>query len=84
MTSENGSERADRKSAKNFDGTYDYGCFQINSIHQKEWEALGSVYDPMVNARVALAIFSRRGNFSAWYAVCTPSRVPKKPGIWCK
>lgn len=85
MTSENGSERADRVSAKNYNGTYDYGCFQVNSIHEKEWKTIGaSIFDPVVNSKMALVLFQRRGNFSAWYAVCTPKKVAKKPGIWCK
>lgn len=59
--------------------TNDHGLFQLNGQ---------PVYDPEANIRIAYAkyVSPRRGtnpNWSAWYAVCTPSLVPKYAGIWC-
>lgn len=86
MTSENGREDPTRQSARNFDGSYDWGCFQVNDkahFGTKGWTVFADIKDPVKNAQIALKIYRGRGNWSAWYAVCTPSRQPKKPGIHC-
>jgi hypothetical protein len=83
---ENGAQTVDRVSAQNYDGTYDYGCFQINTIHEgsKGWNVHEQVFDPVINAKIALQIYQSRGNWSAWYAVCTPDRQPKYDGVSCQ
>jgi hypothetical protein len=83
MSKENGREDPARVSVANSDGSQDFGCFQINnSSHPTMLPNRWS--DPVQNAAYAYQhIFASRGNWSAWYAVCTPGRVPKYPGIWC-
>lgn len=58
---ENGIRQCDRVSARNSNGTYDYGVFQINSIHSH----LGDLTDCKDNIRVAKIIFDSSG-WSAW------------------
>ncbi len=72
LSKENGPEDRYAKSTPNADGTRDWGCMQINSIHlgTKGWWTHESIFDPQVNAAVALAIYNERGNWSAWYSVC--------------
>lgn len=59
--------------------TNDHGLFQLNNM---------PIYEPEANVRAAYAkyVSPRRGstpNWSAWYAVCTPTLQPKYAGIWC-
>jgi hypothetical protein len=84
MTSENGQEKPDRVSGRNYDGSVDYGCFQLNNKAHPGFFKNSNWANSVENAAYAYKIFKSRGNFSAWYAVCTPSRQAKKPGIWCK
>lgn len=85
MASENGLESATRVSGLNYDGSRDYGCFQINNKAHAGFFAAQDWSDPDQNAGYAYShIFVGRGNFSAWYAVCSPAKVALKPGIWCK
>lgn len=58
--------------------TNDYGLFQLHNMQ---------IFDPAQNVAEAYRkfVYARVGNnnFSAWYAVCTPSRQPRYPGINC-
>jgi hypothetical protein len=83
MSKENGLEAPNRVGAMNRDGTQDFGCFMLNNRYQAQFFASNNWADPVANSRHAFSIFQARGNWSAWYAVCTPNRVPKYPGIWC-
>lgn len=84
MTSENGKETPDRVGGKNADGSVDYGCFQVNSKAHPAFFKNSNWANAVENATYAYKIFQSRNDFSAWYAVCSPNREPKKPGIWCK
>lgn len=81
LSHENGSLNPNAIGGPNKNGTYDYGCFQING----EKEAL----DPVVSATRAYDKYKggRVGanNWSAWYAVCTPGNnpQPKYAGVRC-
>ena len=83
MNQENGRETSDRIGAINSDGSRDFGCFQLNNQAHPQFFASQNWADPVANSKYAYSIFRARGNWSAWYAVCTPSRVPKHAGIWC-
>jgi hypothetical protein len=84
MASENGAENPARVSGLNSDGSRDFGCFQINNFAHAGFFASSDWSDPLQSSTYAYQhIFAGRGNWSAWYAVCTPNRVPKYPGIWC-
>lgn len=52
----------------NSNGTYDYGCMQLNSIHlgTRGWYTASQAYDPEWNIQYALKIFRERG-WRAWY-----------------
>ena len=50
----------------NPNGTFDYGCFQINKGLQDYGEV---IFDPVFNAQKAYAKYKARG-FRPWYAVC--------------
>ncbi len=70
---ENRSENPKAKSKKNADGSYDYGCMQVNDkahFGSKGWTTLEQIFDPVFNARIGLAIYQERGNWSPWYSVC--------------
>lgn len=83
MSSENGTEAPARIGGLNYDGSRDYGCFQLNDKAHPGFFGTQDWRNPEANARYAYSIYKGRGNFSAWYAVCSPTRVPKYPGIWC-
>lgn len=70
MTHENGTENPQRTSPPNYNGTRDYGCFQVNSVHlhTKGWTSLDQIYDPSFNAQIAYTIYQSRG-WRAWYSV---------------
>ncbi len=61
--------RSDAVGAVNYDGSQDYGCFQINNFAHPAFFAGGNWSDPTYNAQYALAIYNGRGNWTAWYAV---------------
>lgn len=86
MSSENGTESPQRVSLQpNSDGSRDYGCFQLNNYAHRQFFATHDWSDADQNAAYAYShIFASRGNWSAWYAVCSPNRVALKSGIWCK
>ncbi len=84
MTKENGSENPKRISGLNYDGSRDYGCMQLNNKAHPTFFATNNWSDSEANAREALTIYRGRGNWSAWYSVCTPARIPKYPGINCR
>lgn len=67
---ENGLETANRLSAKNYNGTYDMGCMQINTVHYLTdgWTQLNQIYNPVFNAQIAYVIYQQRG-WRAWYSV---------------
>jgi hypothetical protein len=50
----------------NPNGSFDYGCFQINKGLQDYGEV---IFDPVFNAQKAYAKYQSRG-FKPWYAVC--------------
>ena len=50
----------------NPNGTFDYGCFQINKGLQNYGEI---IFDPVFNAKIAYGKYQARG-FRPWYAVC--------------
>lgn len=53
---------------KNRNGSVDYGLFQINSVHGKLLKT-GNPYDPVDNARMALAVYKGSGNkWTPWVA----------------
>jgi len=54
----------------NRNGSRDHGCFQINDASHPGFFATKSWSNPLHNAAYALSIYSGRGNWSAWYAVC--------------
>lgn len=84
MSSENKAENPARISGVNSDGSPDFGCFQINNFAHAGFFASSNWSDPLQSATYAYQhIFAGRGNWSAWYAVCTTNRVPKQPVIWC-
>jgi hypothetical protein len=84
MSQENGRETADRIGLANSDGSRDFGCFMVNDQTHPEFFVSENWADPVANSWYAYSIFQARGDWSAWYAVCTPNRVPKYPGIWCR
>ena len=53
----------------NYDGSRDYGCFQINDKAHPQFFANGDWRDPYYNAQYALRLYQERGNWTAWYAV---------------
>lgn len=72
-------------SPKNHDGTRDRGLFQVNNVHADKVSGnLDLLFDPETNIRIASGIYLARGNWSAWYAVCTPKKVAKYPKINCR
>jgi len=60
---ESGGDR-DARGGPNSNGTYDYGLWQINSVH-KELLAKGSWRDPDSNARMAYSVYKGSG-WKAW------------------
>jgi hypothetical protein len=84
LHAENGLETADRIGGLNFDGSIDYGCMMINNKAHANWFATHDWSNAVENVTEAYRIYQGRGNFSAWYAVCTPNRIPKFGGISCK
>lgn len=83
MTMENGTENPQRISGLNYDGSRDYGCMQLNNFAHPKFFATSDWSSPEANTRQAWEIYRARGNWSAWYSVCTPQRVPKYPEIKC-
>lgn len=53
----------------NYNGSRDFGCFQINNKAHPDFFASGNWKDPYYNTRYALELYRERGNWSAWYAV---------------
>ena len=64
---ENGSRKCDRVSPMNTNGTYDYGVFQINSVHMKKGYTEADLTDCLRNIQIAYEIFKRQG-FEPWVA----------------
>lgn len=48
---------------KNYNGSIDYGLWQINSIHKPD---KSRIFDPLYNAQFAVMLWRRRGNFNDW------------------
>jgi hypothetical protein len=71
MSQENGRETANRIGTINSDRSQDFGCFVVNNEAHPEFFASQNWSDPVSNSRYAYSIFLARGNWSAWYAVCT-------------
>ena len=61
--------KADGTVGYNYDGSRDYGCFQINDKAHPDFFANGDWRDPTYNAQYALKTYNERGNWTAWYAV---------------
>lgn len=61
--------KADGTVGFNYDGSRDYGCFQINDKAHPAFFANGDWRDPTYNAQYALQLYNERGNWTAWYAV---------------
>jgi hypothetical protein len=61
--------RSDGSVGYNYDGSRDYGCFQINDKAHPHFFSGGDWSDPHQNAQYALRIYQERGNWTAWYAV---------------
>lgn len=61
--------RHDAIGAVNWDGSRDYGCFQINSKAHAGFFATQDWRDPVANAKYAYQLYTERGNWTAWYAV---------------
>lgn len=55
--------------ATNYDGSNDYGCFQINNKAHANWFATHNWQDANQQAEYAYRLYSERGNWTAWYAV---------------
>ena len=73
-THENRGNNPEAVGATNFDGSTDYGCFQINDRWHPDYFNNGDWRDPIWAAKYALTIYQGRqatnGNgWSAWYAV---------------
>jgi hypothetical protein len=52
----------------NTDGSTDYGCYQVNSIHRNRVAGnLNALYDAQTNVQVAYAIYSEQG-WCPWVA----------------
>lgn len=64
---ENGSRKCDRVSKPNSNGTFDYGVFQLNSIHLKKGYTEAQFKDCLTNILVAKQIFDRQG-WEPWVA----------------
>lgn len=74
MTHENRAELPAAIGEVNFDGSRDFGCFQINDRWHRGYFSGGDWRDPVWAATYALQIYrerhARNGNgWSAWYAV---------------
>jgi hypothetical protein len=55
--------------ATNYDGSNDYGCFQINKGYHSAWFATHNWKDADQNAAYGYLLYQERGNWTAWYAV---------------
>lgn len=64
---ENHKESTAAINTANADGSVDYGCMQINSVH-KSWVDLSKLTNPDYNAQVGYQIYRQQG-VKAWYAV---------------
>ena len=77
-----------RISGTNYDGSRDFGCMMVNNkahFGYDGWTNFDDIFNSEFNVSYAYRIFQRSGNdFSPFYAVCTPSQVPKYPQVWCK
>lgn len=69
LTHENRQEKPDAVGAINYNGSRDYGCFQINDKAHPAFFASSDWRDPIANAHYAYKIYKGRGNWTAWYAV---------------
>lgn len=58
----------DRVGAVNFDGSVDYGCFQINNKAHREWFIDHDWTNPVQNAKFALQLSYNGTNWNAWSA----------------
>lgn len=74
----------ERASNHNTNGTYDYGLFQINSIHLKQKgcpSTSAGLYDAEANAKCAYAVWKSQG-LNAWYGYqkhrteCNATKAP--------
>jgi hypothetical protein len=82
MSKENGTESPTRIGVNtDREHSLDRGCMQVNNVWHPDFTDWAN---PEANTAKGYSIFKSRGNWSAWYAVCTPNREPKYPGIWCK
>lgn len=62
----------------NWNGTYDHGVWQINSVHRHLFEQYPEWWVPENNARMAFAVFSDQG-WDAWSAYNNLSWWQHKP-----
>lgn len=77
MTHENRAENPQAVGSVNFDGSQDFGCFQINNKAHAAFFANNDWRDPVANATYALQIYQERARmpqhykngWTAWYAV---------------
>lgn len=67
LDNENHKESTAAINTANADGSVDYGCLQINSVH-KSWVDLSKLTNPDYNAQVGYQIYRQQG-VRAWAAV---------------
>lgn len=74
---ENGSGNPSAMSGRNFNGTYDLGLWQINTIWWAQFGGPDALTDPLANARAAFYIYGRQGwcAWSTYEASCGPGHV---------
>lgn len=68
-TNDIGPMMSDGSIGYNYDGSRDYGCFQINDKAHPDFFANNDWSNPVANAMEGLKIYNDRGNWTAWYAV---------------
>lgn len=74
LENENSSEYARAIGEKNWDGSRDFGCFQINNKAHPDFFKVKDWRDPLSNARYAYQVYQERKaedniGWTAWYAV---------------
>lgn len=67
MEKESGA-RSNATGTINYDGSQDFGCFQINNFAHKGFFQSHDWADPYQNAAYGYQIYLGRHSFSAWYA----------------
>jgi hypothetical protein len=74
---ENGSGNPAAMSGRNWNGTYDLGLWQVNTIWWAQFGGKEALVDPMTNARAAFYIYNRQGwcAWSTYERTCTSSHA---------